>query len=124
MEVDGPPRVPLEAGVEEALGVGQGCSLGEGHLHALLVGLARADQPVVRPDGDLPLPLLDDLGIRFPDQGAQAGEQVAPPVGQLLDAPVDHLRSRVIARGAALLHRASLLRAGARATAIARCRAF
>src|SRR5215472_11327677 len=49
VEVDRAPRVPLEAGVEELRRILQGRPLGEGHLHDALVGLACADQSVVRP---------------------------------------------------------------------------
>src|SRR5436190_15499082 len=69
VEVDGTPRVPLETRVEEAGGILESRPFGEGHLHDVLVGLARADDPAVRPDGNpSPLPLLDDLGIRFLDE--------------------------------------------------------
>src|SRR3954453_20475968 len=40
VEIDRAPGVALEAGVEEAGRVRQGCPLGEGHLHNVLVGLA------------------------------------------------------------------------------------
>src|SRR3954452_7102629 len=61
VEVDGAPRVPLEARVEETRGVLQGRALGEGHLHHVLVRLAGADDPGVLPHGNAPpLPLLDD----------------------------------------------------------------
>ena len=53
-EVDRPPRVALQARVEEARGIFQRRALGEGHLHGALVGLAGADDPVVRPHGNAP----------------------------------------------------------------------
>src|ERR1044072_6266302 len=52
VEVDGAPRVPLQAGVEEARTILQSRPFGEGHLHDLLVGLAGTDQAVVRPHRD------------------------------------------------------------------------
>src|SRR5262249_25790997 len=66
--VDGPSRTALEARVEQTRGVFQRRPLIEGQLDDLLVGFARADAPVVGPDGSprgrrfLPLPLLDDVG--------------------------------------------------------------
>src|ERR1700753_3806531 len=49
VEVDGPPGVPVEAGVEQARRIRQSRSLGEGHLHDLLVGLSGTDDSAVRP---------------------------------------------------------------------------
>src|SRR5262245_29300468 len=68
VEVDGAPCVPVKAGVEESRRILQSRSLGEGHLHDVLVSLACADQSVVRPHRNpSPLPLLDDFGIGFLD---------------------------------------------------------
>src|SRR5262245_41080198 len=95
MEVDGTPCVPLETRVEEARRILQGRPLGEGHLHDVLVGLAGADQSVVRPHRNpSPLPLLDAVGIGFLDQGAEPAEHLAPPVAELLDPRVYQLRGR------------------------------
>src|SRR6185436_17494603 len=60
--VDGASRVPLEAGVEELRRILERRAFGERQLHRRLVGLAGADDPVVRPDGSSPLPFLDDVG--------------------------------------------------------------
>src|SRR4051794_34089746 len=49
VEVDGAPRVALEAGIEEAGRILQRGPLEEGHLHHVLVGLTGADQRAVRP---------------------------------------------------------------------------
>ena len=47
-------------------------ALGEGHLHDALVGLAGADDAVVRPNRDAaPLPLLDHVGVGLLDQRAE-----------------------------------------------------
>src|SRR4029434_11012237 len=64
-KVDGTPRVPLKTGVEEAGRILQSRPFGEGHLHDILVSLARADQSFVRPHWNAPLPLFHDFGIGF-----------------------------------------------------------
>jgi hypothetical protein len=72
MEVDSTPHSALETGIEEARGIIQKGAFGECHLYRLLVGLAGADDAVVRPHGVLPLPLFDDFRVGLPDQRAQA----------------------------------------------------
>src|SRR5262245_4990014 len=105
VKIDGTPRVPVEAGVEEARRVLQGRPCGEGHLHDVLVRLACADQSVVRPHRNpSPLPLLDDFGIGFPHQCAEPAEHRAPPVAEFLDSRVDQLRRRLAFLRPALLH--------------------
>src|SRR5215470_12029784 len=105
VEVDGTPRVSVKTGVEEARRILQSRAFGEGHLHDGLVGLACADQSVVRPHRNpSPLPLFDDFGIGFFDQGAQPAEHLAPPVAELLDSRVDQLRRRLAFLRPALLH--------------------
>src|SRR4051794_13332462 len=80
-EVDRTPCVPFKAGVEEARRILQSRPFGEGHLHDILVSLARADQSVVRPHRNpSPLPLLDDFRIGFLDQSTEPAEHRAPPV--------------------------------------------
>src|SRR5258708_12542367 len=87
-EVDGAPRVPIKTGVEEARRILQRRPFGEGHLHHVLVGLARADQSVVRPHRNpSPLPLLHDFGIGLLSQGSQPPLPLAPPVPHLLPPP-------------------------------------
>src|SRR5437763_5311542 len=49
VEIDGAPCVPLETGIEEPRRVPQSRPFGEGHLDDVLVSLAGADQPGVRP---------------------------------------------------------------------------
>src|SRR5262245_46616999 len=123
VEVDCAPRVPLEAGVEESRGVLQGRPLGEGHLHDALVGLARADDSVVRPHRNAsPLPFLDHFGIGFLDQGTEAAEHFAPPVAKLLDSRVDQPRRRRVFRRPALLHARFSLTAISAAAACVRAR--
>src|SRR4029434_1641839 len=81
VEVDGTPCVPVKTGVEEARSILQSAPFGEGHLHDVLVSLACADQSVVRPNRHpSPLPLLDDVGIGFLDQGTEPTEHLAPSV--------------------------------------------
>src|SRR5262249_9118431 len=104
VEVDGAPRVPLEAGVEDLRGILQGRAPGEGQLDDLLVDLARAEDPVMRPHRNAPLPLLDDVGIRRPDQRAEPCERLASPVVELLDPRVDQLGGSLALRPWALLH--------------------
>src|SRR6516225_4309779 len=105
VEVDGTPCVPLKTGVEDARRILQSRPFGEGHLHDVLVGLACADQSVVRPHRNpSPLPLFDDFGIGFFDQGTQPAEHLAPPVAELLDSRVDQLRRRLAFLRPALLH--------------------
>src|ERR1044071_4208383 len=84
LEIDGAARVAFEAGVEEAGRVVEGGALGEGRLHDVLVGLAGADDAVVLPDRDpAPLPCLDNVGVRFVDDGSDTGERLAAPVRRL-----------------------------------------
>ena len=69
VEIDGTPRVSLEARIEEARGIIQGRPFVEGHLHDGFVGLAGAQDPVVVPHRyPSPFPFLDDVGIGFFDQ--------------------------------------------------------
>src|SRR4051794_39078133 len=64
LEVDGAPRIAVEAGVEEIRRIVHGGTFEEGELDDLLVRLAGADDPVVLPDGNpSPLPLFDHLRI-------------------------------------------------------------
>src|SRR5215831_1725747 len=81
MDVNRAPCVPVEARVEELGGVLQGGSLGEGQLHYRLVGLAGADDPVVRPYGSAhPLPLLHDLRVFLFDELAHPVQGLPAPV--------------------------------------------
>ena len=51
VDVNGAADVAFEAGVEEAGGVGQGCSFGEGHLDDTFVDLSGAEDAVEGPGG-------------------------------------------------------------------------
>src|SRR5947209_4346311 len=69
MDVDRAAYVSVETRVEETGRITQRRALGEGELHDILVGLASADDAVVRPNrsarggGLYPLPLLDDVRV-------------------------------------------------------------
>src|SRR5262245_61481174 len=68
-DVDRAAYVSVETRVEETDRILQGRALGEGELHDVLVGLAGADDAVVRPDRSAhPLPLLDDVRIGILDE--------------------------------------------------------
>src|SRR5258708_19130634 len=96
-EVDGAPRVPIKTGVEEARRILQRRPFGEGHLHHVLVGLARADQSVVRPHRNpSPLPLLDDFGIGLLDQGTQPAEHLRSAEHTSALPSPDHLVCRLL----------------------------
>src|SRR5262245_9596781 len=105
VEVDGPPCISLEAGVEETRRILQRRPFGEGHLHDALVGLARADDAVVRPHRPpSPFPLLGDVGVCFLYERAETAEHLAPPVTQLLYPRIDQLRGRFALRRPLVLH--------------------
>jgi len=81
MQIDCAPRVALQAGIEDALWVFDGSALQESELYESLVGLACADDPVVRPDWNSPpFPFLRYPGVCVFDELADAGERLATPV--------------------------------------------
>src|SRR5579859_553764 len=109
VEVDGTPGVAIEAGVEEAGWIVKFRSLGKGHLDDVFVALAGADHSVMIPHRNpSPFPLFDHLGLGLPDQGAEPGEQLAPPVAQIPDPLVDHPRRRFFCLRTAFSHAVSL----------------
>ena len=88
---------PSRLELNEARRILEGRPLGEGHLHDALVGLPRADNPVVIPGGNAaPFPLLDDFGVGFVDESTEPAEHLATPVAELLDPRVDQLRRRLV----------------------------
>src|SRR6185503_14619766 len=95
VEIDRASRIAFEAGVEQLRRILQRRALGEGQFHVALVALAGADESVVRPHRNVPLPFLDDVGICLLDDGAQTGERLAAPVVQFLDPGVDLFRGRL-----------------------------
>src|SRR5206468_2536813 len=84
-DVDRAADVSVEARIEETGRILERRAPGEGELHDLLVGLAGADDAVVRPDrgawsGRLdPFPLLDDVRVRFLDELAHPAEGFPAP---------------------------------------------
>jgi hypothetical protein len=74
VDVDRAAYVRVETRVEETGRIPQRRALGEGKLHDVLVGLASADDAVVRPDRGAglgwfnPLPLLEDVRVCFLDE--------------------------------------------------------
>src|SRR5512146_1476953 len=90
VNVDRPPRVAFQAGIEEARWVWDPGPPGERELHDLRVRLPGADNPVVRPDRSAhPLPLLGHLGVGFQDQRPHAGQRLPAPSPQVADPLVD-----------------------------------
>src|SRR5580700_9904583 len=101
VDVDGAAYVAVETGVEETGRILQRRALGEGKLHDFLVGFARADDAVVRPNRSAhPLPLLDDVRVCFLDELAHSAEGFPVPVPEFGDSVRDELRCRLaLARG-------------------------
>src|SRR6185295_2642120 len=95
--------------VEETGRILQRRALGEGELHDLLVGLARADDAVVRPDRSAhPLPLLDDVRVCLLDEIAHSAERLPAPIPEFGDSLGDELRCRRALVRARLFHALSL----------------
>ena len=76
----------------------------------LLIGFARADDAVVRPDRGAglgwfdPLPLLDDVRVCFLDELAHSAEGFPAPVPEFGDSFRDELRCRLALARARLFH--------------------
>ena len=69
VDVNRPAHLPVEARVEETGRVGERRALGEGEFHDALVGLAGAEDAVVRPHRRAhPLPFLDDIRVGLLDE--------------------------------------------------------
>src|ERR1700722_4399383 len=89
------PSIPIQAGVEELVRIGKACALSKGQFYLVLVSVAHADYPVVRPTRTThPLPFLNDLGIRLVYDFAHFREGLSAPVPQFLDLRVDDCRGR------------------------------
>ena len=108
-DIDRAPHVSFEARIEERLRIREGCAAREGELHDLFVGLARADDAVVGPDGDAPpFPLFPDRGVGFVDEPADLREGLAAPVPELPDAPGDVRGGAFVVRLTCRVHGLSL----------------
>src|SRR5207302_8560494 len=105
VNVDRAAYVSVEARVEEASRILQRRALGEGELHDILVGLASADDAVVRPNRSAhPLPLLDDGRVCFLDELAHSAEGFSEPVPESGNSFRDAIRCRLALARAGLLH--------------------
>src|SRR5882672_9830860 len=105
LDVDRTAHVAVETRVEETGRILEGRALGKGQLHDTLVGFARADDAVVRPDGRAhPLPLLDDVRVCCLDELAHPAEGFPAPVPELGDSLRDELRCRLVLACARLFH--------------------
>src|SRR5664280_1419526 len=110
VDVDRAAYVSVETRVEETGRILQRRALGEGELHDTLVGLAGADDAVVRPDrrargrGLHPLQLLDGARVCFLDQLAHSAEGFPAPVPEFGDSFRDELRCRLALARARLFH--------------------
>src|SRR5690242_10140773 len=104
-KVDRTPRIALEARIEQARRIVERGALRERRLHDALVGLAGADDAVVRPGRHAaPLPFLDDVRVSLLHERAQPRERLAAPVAELFDATVDQPGRGFRMLGSALLH--------------------
>src|SRR3989441_13294756 len=105
VDVDCAAYVSLETRVEETGRILQRRALGEGKLHDVLVGFASADDAVVQPNRSAhPLPLRDDVRVRFLDERAHSAEGVPAPVAEFGDSLRDELRCRLALARARLFH--------------------
>src|SRR5262245_24050039 len=101
MQVDGAPGMTLKARVEQPLRVLEPCPFGEGQLDGALVGLACADQSVVRPRGNArvrrldPLQLLDDVRVGRFDEPAHPAQGLTAPAPEVGYPSRDELRDRL-----------------------------
>jgi hypothetical protein len=93
MDIDGSPRVAVQAGVESLRWVRQGGTFGKGQLDHGFVGFTCADDARVRPDRDAaPLPLFDNPGVRGADNGTYLGQHGPPPISEFANSLVDQRR--------------------------------
>src|ERR1700704_241833 len=105
VDVDRAACVSVETRVEETVRILQRRALGEGKLHDILVGLASADDAVVRPNRSAhPLPLLDDVRVCVLDELAHSAEGFPAPVPEFGDSVRDELRCRLALARARLFH--------------------
>src|SRR5262245_14894935 len=104
-DVDRASCASLETRVEETGRILQRRALEEGQLHDVLVGLARADDAVVRPNRRAhPLQLLDDVRVCFLDERPHSAEDLPAPVPEFGDPLRDEFRCRPASARGRLFH--------------------
>lgn len=92
MEIDRAPQVAFQAGIKELARIFDGRASKEREFDGLLVRLSGADSAIMGPDGNsrgfwlFPFPLLLNLGVGIEDELTEAGERLASPISQVLDA--------------------------------------
>src|SRR3989440_7269901 len=105
VDVDRAAYVSVETRVEETGRILQRRALGEGELHDIPVGLASADDAVVRPNRRAhPLPLLDHVRVCFLDELAHSAEAFPAPVAEFGDSFRDQLGCRLALARAGFFH--------------------
>src|SRR5882672_140158 len=104
VDVDRAACVSVETRVEETGRIFERRAPGEGKLHDILVGLAGADDAVVRPHRITPLPLLDDVRVCFLDELAHSAEGFPAPVTEFSESFRDELGCRLAWARARLFH--------------------
>src|SRR5262245_49197002 len=99
MDVDGAVGIAVQARIEKSRTVAQESALGESQLHVVLVRLAGADNPVVRPDrnsrrigGLPPLHFLGDSWVCILDELTDTVKYVPAPVPECRYSHADQLR--------------------------------
>src|SRR6266851_774040 len=114
VEIDGTNRLAVQTRVEEPFRILQLGPFWKRQPHAVLEGLAYADDAVVGPDGHplgpgglLPLHLFDYAGVCAPDQSPQLAQPLTPPAGGLPDNGIDLLGRGCVVHADALLRRLS-----------------
>ncbi len=98
------PCSPLKAGIEEALGIFQRSSLGEGELHVSLEGAGHADEAVGFPDGSAPLPCFREVRACSEDDFAKSRKGRGAPVAKFADVHRDQQGRIRLATWRGLLH--------------------
>ena len=90
VNVDGAPGITFETGIEQTRRVFQRSSLGKRHFDDVLVGLSRANDPAMGPDGSPPpLPLFNDLRVCLVYNFAHFRERLPPPVSKFRNLHID-----------------------------------
>src|SRR5579863_8129923 len=82
----------VKARIEEFVCVFQGSALKKVQFYGLLEDTGRTNQSLVRPYRAIPFPFLGNAGVGLVDDFAQAGHQLAAPVGEFRNLLVDTFR--------------------------------